>query len=520
MSPTSILLLIALYFGVLILISHFTGKEDSNDAFFKANKSAPWYLVAFGMIGASLSGVTFISVPGWVGSSQFSYFQVVLGYLIGYFVVAFVLMPIYYKFNVTSIYEYLKHRFGNVSHKTGAFFFFVSRVLGAAFRLFLVAIVLQQFVFDELGVPFEITVILSILLIWVYTNKGGIKTIVITDTLQTLFMILAVVLSIYFINKELGWTFSDLLASEELKSYSDIWVTESFLAKGYFLKSILGGMFITICMTGLDQDMMQKNLTCKTKEDAQKNMISFSIVLVVVTFLFMLLGALLFIYATNNNIAIPVMDGKPKSDLLFPEIALNSGLPIAVAVTFLLGLIAAAYSSADSALTSLTTSFCIDFLDFSGKDEISQKKTRKRVHILMSVLLVIVIVIFKYVLDSNVIDGLLTVAGYTYGPLLGLFAFGIFTNRSVKDKYVWILALCIPILVYIIGISPTIYAYCFDLDIATLKDCQFENIGTKWQCAKYYANLNYYVFGYELLPLNGLLTYLGLLLISKKTSTD
>ena len=485
MSPTSILVLIASYFAVLILISHFTGKEDSNAAFFKANKSAPWYLVAFGMVGASLSGVTFISVPGWIEGSQFNYFQVVLGYLIGYFVVAFVLMPIYYKLNVTSIYEYLAQRFGNVSHKTGAFFFFISRVLGAAFRLFLVAIVLQQFVFDALVVPFELTVVLSIVLIWVYTNKGGIKTIVVTDTLQTLFMVVAVVLSIYFINQELGWSFSDFLASDELQKYNSIWVTDSVQERSYFLKSILGGMFITICMTGLDQDMMQKNLTCKTLKDAQKNMISFSFVLVGVTFLFMLLGALLFIYAGKNNIAIPLMDGKSKTDLLFPEIALNSGLPITLAITFLLGLIAAAYSSADSALTSLTTSFCIDFLDFSKKTKKDQKMIRKRVHIWMSLLLVVVIIVFKYVLDRNVIDGLLTVAGYTYGPLLGLFAFGIFTKKRIKDKYVWIVCLIAVILSVLIAEIPKDY-------------------------------IGGYVIGYELLPLNGLITFLGLLLISKK----
>ncbi|MGV6831353.1 MAG: sodium:solute symporter [bacterium] len=485
MSATQIIILIALYFAVLVIISHFTGKNDSNNDFFKAGKSSPWYLVAFGMVGASLSGVTFISVPGWIESSQFNYFQVVIGYLIGYFVVAFVLMPIYYKLNVTSIYEYLAQRFGTVSHKTGAFFFFVSRVLGAAFRLFLVAIVLQQFVFDDLGVPFEITVVISILLIWIYTNKGGIKTIVITDTLQTLFMILAVILSIYFINKELGWTFTEFLNSSELQSYNSIWVTDSFTERSYFLKSILGGMFITICMTGLDQDMMQKNLTCKSLKDAQKNMVSFSFVLVIVTFLFMLLGALLFIYASRNNIAIPLMDGEPKTDLLFPEIALNTGLPITLAITFLLGLIAAAYSSADSALTSLTTSFCIDFLNLSDKTELEKKKIRKRVHVWMSLMLVIVIIIFKYVLDRNVIDGLLTVAGYTYGPLLGLFAFGIFTKFQIKDQYVWIVALSSVILSALIAKIPA------------------ESIGG-------------YVIGYELLPLNGLLTFIGLILIRRK----
>ena len=323
------------------------------------------------------------------------------------------------------------------------------------------------------------------ILIWIYTNKGGIKTIVWTDTLQTLFMIVAVVLSIYFINNSLGWNFGEFLTSNELKEYSTIFVTDSFLERSHFLKSFLGGMFITICMTGLDQDMMQKNLTCKTLKDAQKNMISFSIVLVFVTFLFMLLGALLFIYAKKNNIAIPLMDGSPKTDLLFPEIALNSGLSITLAVTFMLGLIAAAYSSADSALTSLTTSFCVDFLDIEKKQKSKQKKIRKRTHIGMSILLVIVIIIFKYILNSNVIDSLLTVAGYTYGPLLGLFAFGIFTNYKVKDKFVWIVALTSVILIMLIA-----------------------NIPPK--------NLGGYAVGYELLPINGLLTFIGLILIRRK----
>jgi Na+/proline symporter len=478
-------MLIAAYFAVLILISYFTGKNDNNEDFFKAGKQSPWYIVAFGMVGASLSGVTFISVPGWIEGSQFSYFQVVLGYMVGYFVVAFVLLPIYYKLNVTSIYEYLLQRFGVVSHKTGAFFFFVSRVLGAAFRLFLVAIVLQQFVFNAWNVPFEITVVISILLIWLYTNKGGIKTIVWTDTLQTLFMILAVILSIYFINESLGWSFSEFLASSELKEYSKIFVTDSILEKSHFIKSFVGGMFITICMTGLDQDMMQKNLTCKTLKDAQKNMVSFSLVLVAVTFLFMLLGALLYIYANKHNVAMPLMDGKPRTDLLFPEIALNQGLGITLAITFMLGLIAAAYSSADSALTSLTTSFCVDFLNIEKKPKEHQKSVRKKAHIGMSVMLVIVIIIFKYVLTSNVIDSLLVVAGYTYGPLLGLFAFGIFTKYQVKDKYVWVVALCSVIVITIIGNIPP------------------EKIGG-------------YVLGYELLPINGLLTFIGLILIRRK----
>lgn len=437
------------------------------------------------MVGASLSGVTFISVPGWVESSQFSYMQVVFGYLVGYFVIAYLLLPIYYKLNVTSIYQYLEQRFGLVSYKTGAFFFFISRVLGASFRLFLVAMVLQQFVFDAWNVPFEVTVILSILLIWIYTFRGGIKTIVWTDTLQTLFMLVSLGLSIYFINQKLGWSFSEFLASDELKQYSKIFVTDDFFAKNNFIKSFFGGMFITICMTGLDQDMMQKNLTCKSLKDAQKNMVSFSLVLIVVNFIFLLLGALLFIYADKFNIALPLMDGTPKADLLFPEIAINSDLGIVVAVTFMLGLIAAAYSSADSALTSLTTSFCVDFLGIEKKEETKQKKMRKKTHIGMSVLLVLVIIAFRYILDKNVIDGLLTVATFTYGPLLGLFTFGIFTKYQIKDNYVWAVALASVLIM---------------MGIANLPP---ESLGG-------------YEVGYELLPINGLLTFIGLLLIRKK----
>jgi Na+/proline symporter len=484
-TPLFILSLVVGYFLVLLAIAYFTGKEDSNESFFKANRNSPWFLVAFGMVGASLSGVTFISVPGWVESSQFTYFQVVMGYLAGYFVVAFVLLPVYYQNNVTSIYEYLNTRLGTNSHRAGAFFFFVSRVLGAAFRLFLVAIVLQQFIFDALGVPYELTVVLSIVLIWIYTQKGGIKTIVFTDTLQTGLMIAAVVLSILYINQALDWSFTEFLASNELMHYKQVFVTDSLLSRNHFLKSFIGGAFVTICMTGLDQDMMQKNLSCRNLKDAQKNMIVFSFVLVVVTGLFMLLGALLYIYAQREGIGIPLMDGSPKTDLLFPEIALNGNLGVAVAVTFILGLIAAAYSSADSALTSLTTSFCVDFLGIDKRPKEAQKTLRKKTHVGMSVLLIIVVIAFKYVLDRNVIDGLLTVAGYTYGPLLGLFAFGIFTPFKIKDQYVWVVVILALVLVSILGTTDA-------------------------------ALLGGYELGYELLPLNGFITFLGLILIRRK----
>ena len=485
MSSSIILTVIFLYFLGLFIISNLTTGNDDNQTFFSANKESPWYLVAFGMVGASLSGITFISVPGDIGSTQFTYFQVVLGYLFGYFVVALLLLPIYYKLNLTSIYEYLKFRFGNVSHKTGAFFFFLSRITGASFRLYLVAIVLQQFVFNELNIPFEITVILSVLLIWIYTFRGGIKTIVWTDTLQTSFMIVSVILSIYLINQSLDWTFIDFINSDELKTYSNFLVTDSFLEKNYFLKSFIGGMFITICMTGLDQDMMQKNLTCKSLKEAQKNMIVFSIVLVVVTFIFLLLGALLFIYSEKFGIMIPKLNGSANTDLLFPEIALNSNLGSLIGITFLLGLIAAAYSSADSALTSLTTSYCVDIIDIKDKTQEYQTKIRKRAHLVMSSILVLVIIIFDNYLNRSVIDGLLVLAGYTYGPLLGLFSFGIFTNYKVNDQYVWIVTIFSVILVsFLANLDP--------------------------------SYLGGYKIGYELLPINGLITFLGLILIRRK----
>ncbi len=485
MQPLHILLLIAAYFGILLLISYFTGKNAGNETFFKANRQSPWYVVAFGMIGASLSGVTFISVPGWVEASQFSYMQVVLGYLVGNFVIAYILMPIYYKFDVTSIYQYLEQRFGTVSYKTGAFFFFISRVLGASFRLYLVAIVLQHYIFDEWNVPFEITVILSIILIWIYTFRGGIKTIVWTDTLQTLFMLLAVGIAIYYINDNIGWTLTEFISSDELKAYNKNFFFDNFLAKNHFFKSFIGGMFIAICMTGLDQDMMQKNLTCRNLKEAQKNMVSFSLVLVVVNFIFLLLGALLFIYANKFNINIPLMDGETKTDLLFPEIAIKGGLGVVLAISFILGLIAAAYSSADSALTSLTTSFCIDFLGIEKRPKENQIKIRKNTHIGMSILLIFVIIIFKHVLTENVISNLLTVATYTYGPLLGLFAFGIFTKYKIYDKYTWVVALSSVLIIIAVSKIPVEF-------------------------------LGGYQIGYELLPLNGLLTFLGLILIRRK----
>ena len=477
-----IILIVVVYFLLLLGISFLTSRSDSNESFFKAEKKSPWYIVAFGMVGASLSGVTFISVPGWVQASQFSYMQIVLGYLAGYIVIAYLLLPIYYKSNITSIYEYLSIRFGSVSHKTGAVFFFISRVLGASFRLFLVASVFQYFIFDAWNIPFEVTVTVSILLIWFYTYKGGMRTIVWTDTLQTLFMLIAVGSSIYIICDSLEWSLIDAYQSEEFRSYSQIFFTEDLNSNKHIFKSFFGGMFIAIAMTGLDQDMMQKNLTCKNTKEAQWNIISLGFVLILVNFIFLFLGALLYIYAEKKGVSIPLVEGKEKTDLLFPEIALNHNLGFPISLVFILGLIAAAYSSADSALTSLTTSFCYDFLNIEDKPKKSQNITRKKVHIYVSILLIFVIVMFKHVLEANVISSLLKVASYTYGPLLGLFAFGIFTKHKIRENLVPFVAL-------------------LSLIITSLLDVYSSHL------------MNGYIFGYELLIVNGSSTFMMLYLL-------
>lgn len=480
MSSEAILLIIAAYFLVLLVISYLTGRKADNAAFFLGNRKSPWYVVSFGMIGASLSGVTFISVPGWVVDSQFSYMQMVLGYLLGYVVIANVLMPLYYRLNLTSIYTYLESRFGFFSYKTGAAFFLLSRLIGAAVRLFLVANVLQIAIFNKWNVPFIATVIITVLLIWLYTNKGGIKTIIWTDSLQTLFMLLAVGLCVYFISRSLNLDFRSLVNTVADHSLSQILFLDDWQDKRYFLKQFFSGAFITIVMTGLDQDMMQKNLSCKNINEAKKNMFWFSIILIPVNLLFMSLGVLLFIYAKSNGIAVP-----DQTDDLFPLIATQGYLQPVVTVLFILGLIAAAYSSADSALTSLTTSFTVDILNTKGLVENALKRIRKRVHILISVILVIVILIFKAINDQSVISTIFTVAGYTYGPLLGLYSFGLFTKFKVKDKLVPWVALFSPVICYILNIySETL--------------------------------LGGYQFGFELLILNGLITFTGLYLIKEK----
>ncbi|WKK65223.1 sodium:solute symporter [Lutimonas zeaxanthinifaciens] len=484
MSPLLLLSVILLYFGLLLGVTYLTSSDDSNMTFFKANQNSPWYVVAFGMIGASLSGVTFISVPGWVSATQFSYLQIVIGYFLGYLVIAYILLPLYYKMNLISIYEYLKVRFGKGSHRTGAFFFLLSRILIASFRLFLVASVLQYFVLDALHIRFELTVILSVMFIWLYSFRGGIKTIVWTDTLQTFFMLAAVIVAAFVILDQLSFSISDLIASDDYKKYSQAIFSDDIRLKNHWFKSLLGGMFIAIAMTGLDQDNMQKNLTCKNLKDAQKNMVSLGFILIPVNLVFLFLGTLLFAYASQFQVEIPRVNGSVKTDLLFPEIALNQGLGTGFGLVFILGLIAAAYSSADSALTSLTTSFSIDFLNIESKIK-NKKKLRKLIHLVFSGILVLVIITYEYILEDNVISSLLLVSSYTYGPLLGLFSFGLFTRFMLRENWVWVVSVTSIILSYFLNKYSEII-------------------------------LDGYQFGYEILLVNGLLTFIGLFLIRQK----
>jgi len=479
MQPYQILLLIAGYFGVLILISFLTSRGGSNEEFFKANRQSPWFLVAFGMIGASLSGVTFISIPGTVADQGFSYFQVVLGYTVGYAVIGLVLLPLYYRLNLTSIYTYLETRFGKYSYKTGASFFLLSRIVGSSFRLFLVANVLQLIVFDAMGIPFYVTVTITILLIWLYTFKSGINTIVWTDTLQTLFMLVALGITIVVVSDDLGISAGNIMTYIGDSEMSKIFFFEDWKSRDYFFKQFISGAFIAIVMTGLDQDMMQKNLTCRNLKDAQKNMFWFTIILTIANFLFLALGLLLTDYAELIGI-------NAQKDDLFPAIAASGELGITVAVLFILGLTAAAYSSADSALTALTTSFSIDIMDIEKKyDEKKQIRIRKMIHIGISVVLIMVMLVFKYAIaDKSVINKLFEFAGYTYGPLLALYTFGLFTKWKIKDRWVPLIAILSPVLTYLISLN-------------SLQWFGFE-------------------FGFFVLILNGFLTFMGLILIRGK----
>ncbi len=486
LNPTLTLSVIICYFLFLIVISYITSRGADNKTFFTGNRQSPWLLVAIGMIGASLSGVTFISIPGVVGKQglnmNLSYMQVVLGYLVGYFVIATILMPLYYRLRLTTIYGYLLERFGIVSYKTGSGYFLLSRIIGASFRLFLVAIVLQTFVMDAFHVPFMATVAITIVLIWVYTYQGGIKTIVWTDTIQTICMLGAVALTIYAISQSLGLGYGGLWDLFKEEGFGKMFYFEGgWQDDNNFFKQFFSGALLAIVMTGMDQDMMQKNLTCKSLGDAQKNMFTFSIILVFANLMFLFLGGLLYIYAQREGIEIPA-----KSDLLFPEIAMNHLSP-AVGVIFILGLVAAAYSSADSALTALTTSFCIDFLGFEEKErtEKEKKSLRLKVHIGFSVILFMMILLFKSLNNDAIINELFRVSGYTYGPILGLFSFGMMTKRKVIDR--WVIAICL---------------------VAPLIAWMFDSNSEAW--------FNGFKFGFLTLALNGLLTFLGLWMISSK----
>ena len=503
MTTTTVFIVLILYFILLVSISYFTSKSTSNDSFFTGDRKSPWYIVAFGMIGASLSGITFISIPGSVAkysvesglspTDQFSYMQMVFGYFVGYLIVAYVLLPIYYRMELTSIYSYLEKRFGFWSYKTGAGFFLLSRLIGASIRLLLVSSVLQLILFDDIGIPFEFTVITSVLLIWIYTNKGGIKTIIWTDTVQTFFMLASVIITVWLIGDALELSQKKGFVNEIANSgYSKIFYFENWEQGNYFWKHFLGGIFITIGMTGLDQDMMQKNLSCKNLKSAQLNMVSFGGVLVVVNLIFLVLGALLFMYFEKTGFGSAVLNVEnPRTDLLFAEIANSGSLGILVPILFLLGLIAAAYSSADSALTSLTTSFSVDFMNIKDKPINSQNKIRRNSHLLMSFLLIVIILILRNYSDDSAIWMLIKLAGFTYGPLIGLFFFGIITNRELKDKYVPILSVIVPIIVAIVW-------YLHGQEKIPF--------------------LGSYKFGAELIIYNSALSFVGLLLISKAKS--
>jgi Na+/proline symporter len=475
MNPILIFGILIAYFATLLIVAHFTGKTNNEKEFFNAGKAAPWYLVAFGMVGASLSGVTFISVPGWVKMTNFSYLQMIFGYLLGYLVIALVLMPLYYRLNLVTIYSYLGIRLGTISHKTCSVFFLISRLIGSALRLYLASLVLYTFIFQDWNISFELTVVITIALIWLYTFKGGIKTIIWTDTFQTFFMILALVITIIILKDALEIPFLDLPKTIYAHDYSQTLFFD-WADKKHFFKQFIGGAFITLTMTGMDQDMMQKNLTCRNIGEAQKNMLWFSVVLVLVNILFLGLGVLLYMYAEKNGISV-------EGDALFPFLAKNH-LGTAAAIVFFLGVIAAAYSSADSAMAALTTSVCYDFIDIEGKNwsEEKRKKIRILTHIIISIAMLLVIIIFSKFNDKNVIDLVFRVAGYTYGPILGLFSYAILTKRKVLDIMTPVICVISPLLIYFLDVN-----------------------GKEWFGV---------ALGYELLPINGLLTFLLLWLFS------
>lgn len=477
-----ILLIIAFYFAALLIISYFVSKRSSdNEAFFLGNRQSPWFVVAIAMVGTSISGVTFVSVPGMVGKFDMSYMQMVLGFTVGYFIIAYVLLPLYYKLNLTTIYGYLEKRFGLYSYKTGASFFILSKIIGAAARLYLVAMILQTLVFDQWNIPFWITVTGIILLIWAYTFRSGIKTIIWTDTLQTSCLILGVILIIWQVASKLDMNVPEVINAVSNNEHSRIFVFDDWASRQNFFKQFLSGVFITIVMTGLDQDMMQKNLTCKSLKDAQKNMVTYGFAFAPINLLFLSLGVLLLIFATQFNITLP-----EQSDQILPMLA-TEYLGFPVLVFFTIGIIAAAFSSADSALTALTTSVCVDILNIKREDAAKAKKTRKKVHLAVSFVFLLVILIINSIQQDNILDTIYKVASYTYGPLLGLFFFGLFTKVDIRDKFVPYICVLAPVVSYV-------------LETVLLR--QFS-----------------YQVGYEILLFNGLLTAFGLFSLSQNKKT-
>lgn len=472
--------ILAVYFLMLIIVAHFTSKGADTNTFFTANKQSPWWLVAFGMIGTSISGVTFISVPGDVGKVSLSYYQIILGNLVGYFVIATVLLPLYYRLNLISIYTYLEKRFGFWSYKTGSAFFLLARTLGSAARLFLAVQVLQLAIFDSWHIPFAVSALVTIALIWVYTYKGGVKTIIVTDTLQTFFLLTALALTIILINNKLNLSFGEMISTIQESKYSQMFFFDDISYKHHFIKDFISGAFIAIVMTGLDQDLMQKNLTCKNIGEAQKNMFWFCCTFAVVTLMFIALGALLYIYADKIGFAIPV-----KTDQLYPMLALGGHFGTVAAITFLLGITAATYASSDSALTALTTAFCIDFMHIEKFKEEERSKIKHYVHLGFSAIFFVVILIFNAYSEQSIVAAVFNIAGYTYGPLLGLFAFGLFSKVPVNDKLVPLVCVISPILTFIV-----------------------DSNSKEW--------LNGYQFGFEKLLLNGAITIVGLILLRKK----
>lgn len=501
MSPLILFGFVFGYFALLLIVAYYTSKNSDNNSFFIGNRNSNWLLVAFGMVGTSLSGVTFVSVPGTVGSIGFGYFQVVIGYFLGYIAVALVLLPLYYKMNLTSIYRYLENRFGPNSYKTGAIFFIISRTLGATARMYLVINILQIFILNAMGVPFLVTAAVILLLILLYTFEGGVKTIVYTDTLQTTFMLLGLMVSIFAILGSLHLGFGDAYHAMSAQGMTKVY-NGDVLSAGFFWKQVLGGAFITITMTGMDQEMMQKNISVKTLEGSQKNMLTLATILLIVNALFLFLGGLLYLFAQKNGLDV-------RGDDLFPTVALGGYLSIGIGIIFIIGLISALFPSADGALTAMTSSFCIDILGMEKdlvRTDAVKRKTRLKVHMSFAVLFLLCVLMFKWFDDKSIIDVILKLAGYTYGPLLGLFAFGILTHRAINDRYVLWVCLLSPLV--ILGLdfinNPEWFASKLGFSDAwrsTLMDfSQRLFLGFK--------------IGIEILILNGLLTFIGLWLIS------